>query len=91
MRGEAQAEGNRQSDGPGGHEGQESLSRSSTLRRSVHNRYIAGVCGGIAEFLGIDATVVRVLYVLLSILSKGFPGVIVYLVLWAVIPKREYY
>lgn len=67
------------------------MSRSNTLRRSVHNRYIAGVCGGIAEFLGIDATVIRVVFLLLSILSKGFPGIIVYVILWAVIPKREYY
>lgn len=61
------------------------------LRRSVHNRWIAGVCGGIGEFLGIDPTVLRVVYVLLSVISKGFLGIIVYIILWAVIPKREYY
>jgi len=64
---------------------------SGTLRRSVANRQIAGVCGGIAEFLGLDATLVRVLYVLLSIVPGTLVGgLIVYIVLWAVIPEREY-
>jgi phage shock protein C len=48
---------------------------------------IAGVCGGIAEWLGWDPTVVRVLYVVVSILSVAFPGILVYVVLWIVIPK----
>ena len=64
---------------------------SRPLRRSVHNRAIAGVCGGIAEFLGLDPTVIRVAYVLLSVFSAGFPGILVYVILWAVIPEREYY
>lgn len=55
------------------------------------NRQIAGVCGGIAEYFGIDPTAVRVAYVLLSIFSAAFPGLLVYLVLWVVIPPREYY
>lgn len=50
---------------------------------------IAGVCAGIAAFLGWDVTVVRVLYVLASILSAGFPGTLVYLALWLVMPVRE--
>jgi phage shock protein C len=48
---------------------------------------IAGVCGGLAEWLGWDPTVVRVLYVLASIVSAAFPGIVVYVVLWAVMPK----
>ena len=48
---------------------------------------IAGVCGGIAESLGWGATRVRLLYVLISILSAAFPGIVVYLILWIVIPK----
>jgi phage shock protein C len=47
---------------------------------------IAGVCGGIAEYLGMDPTVVRVLYILLSIVSVAFPGIIVYIVLMFVMP-----
>ena len=57
------------------------------LERSRTNRKIAGVCGGIAEWLGWDVTVVRVLYVLVSIVSAAFPGILVYLVLWLVMPK----
>lgn len=49
---------------------------------------IAGICGGFAESLGWDPTVVRILYVLVSILSAGFPGTIVYLILWLVMPQE---
>jgi phage shock protein PspC (stress-responsive transcriptional regulator) len=55
------------------------------LRRS-RNRMIAGVCGGLAEWLGWDPTLVRVLYVIVSILSAAFPGTIVYIILWIVMP-----
>ena len=48
---------------------------------------IAGVCGGIAEWLGLDPTVVRIVYVLVSILSAAFPGIIVYVILWILMPK----
>ncbi len=58
------------------------------LYRSRQHKLIAGVCGGLAEWLGWDPTVVRVLYVLLSIASVGFPGVIAYIILWMVMPKE---
>ena len=48
---------------------------------------IAGVCGGLAEWLGWDPTVVRVLYVLVSVLSAAFPGILMYLLLWVIMPK----
>jgi phage shock protein C len=57
------------------------------LYRSQRNKILGGVCGGIAEWLGWDPTMVRVLYVLASILSVAFPGTIVYIVLWIVVPK----
>ena len=57
------------------------------LRRSRSNRLIAGVVGGLAEWLGIDPTLARVLYVAGSILSAAFPGAIVYLALWLLIPE----
>ena len=57
------------------------------LRRSRKHKMIAGVCGGIAEWLGWDPTVVRVVYVVGSILSVAFPGILVYVVLWIVMPK----
>ena len=60
---------------------------SQGLKRS-RNGVIAGVCGGLAEWLGWDPTLVRVLFVLVSVLSAAFPGLFVYLVLWIVMPKR---
>jgi phage shock protein C len=59
------------------------------LQRSRRNRMIAGVCGGIAEWLGWDPTLVRVLYVLVSVLSVAFPGILVYLLLWIIMPKAS--
>jgi phage shock protein PspC (stress-responsive transcriptional regulator) len=59
-----------------------------SLRRSRTDKMIAGVCGGIAKSAGWDPTAVRVGYVLLSILSVGFPGILAYVILWAVMPKE---
>jgi phage shock protein PspC (stress-responsive transcriptional regulator) len=58
------------------------------LRRS-EDRIIAGVCGGLAEWLGWSPTHVRILYVVVSILSAAFPGTLVYLILWFVMPRPE--
>ena len=59
------------------------------LLRSRDERIIAGVCGGIAEWLGWSPSTVRVLYVLASVLSAAFPGILVYGVLWVLMPERE--
>ena len=59
------------------------------LRRSRSDRFIAGVCGGLADYFGLSPTGVRVVYVLASILSVAFPGIIVYLILWALIPSED--
>lgn len=56
------------------------------LQRSRTNRMLAGVCGGLAEFLGWDPTLTRVVFVLVSIFSAAFPGIIVYLILWLLMP-----
>ncbi len=45
------------------------------------------MCGGLADWLGWDATLVRILYVVVSILSAAFPGILVYVVLWIVMPR----
>ena len=58
------------------------------LHRSRKNRMIAGVCGGLGEHFGIDPTLVRIVYVVGSILSVAFPGILVYLILWVVIPEE---
>lgn len=55
------------------------------LRRSRHNRILAGVCGGLGEFFGISATWFR-LAMLLALLPGGVPGILIYLILWIVIP-----
>ena len=47
---------------------------------------IAGVCGGIADWLGWSPTLIRIIFVAASIISAAFPGMIVYVVLWAVMP-----
>lgn len=49
---------------------------------------IAGVCAGIAEYLEIDPTVIRVVYAALSLFTVGFPGLILYLVLAILIPNE---
>ncbi len=59
------------------------------LHRSRKYRILGGVCGGIAEFLGWDATVTRILFVLVSILSAAFPGIIVYIAMWLLMPNAE--
>ena len=53
------------------------------------DKMIAGVCGGLAAWLGWDPSLVRILYVLLSILSAAFPGILVYIILWLVMPPAE--
>lgn len=60
------------------------------LRRSP-NKMLAGVCSGIAEYLNLDPTVVRVAYVVISILSAAFPGVLLYLILMLLMPNSEDY
>ena len=58
------------------------------LLRSRTNKVIAGVCGGLARSLGWSPTTVRVLYVLISVLSVAFPGILVYIILWLVMPQE---
>jgi phage shock protein PspC (stress-responsive transcriptional regulator) len=50
---------------------------------------IAGVCGGLADWLGWDPTAVRILYVLISIFSAAFPGILIYIILAMVMPSEE--
>lgn len=53
-----------------------------------NDRWIAGVCGGIAEYFDWDPALVRLLYILLSVFSAGFPGTLIYIILWIVMPKH---
>lgn len=61
---------------------------SGTLSRSTTDRMIAGVMGGIARRYGWNSTLLRVIYVLVSIISAAFPGILVYLILWLLIPNE---
>ena len=63
------------------------MEMTNRLFRS-NDRMLGGVCAGIAEYLGWDPTLVRIAYIVLSIVSAAFPGILVYLILWIVMPPR---
>ncbi len=65
--------------------------KSQRLYRSNKERMIGGVCGGIAEYFNVDPTLVRLIYVMVSIFSIAFPGILVYIILWAIIPRSNIY
>ena len=60
---------------------------NTPLRRSRDQNMIAGVIGGLAEFLDLDVTLLRVVFVMVSIFSAAFPGILVYLILWVLVPR----
>ncbi len=60
---------------------------SKRLFRSKRNRIIAGVCGGIGEYFGIDPTVIRLLWVLFTFI--GGSGILAYIICWIVIPEEK--
>jgi phage shock protein C len=61
---------------------------SSTRLLRSRDKILGGVCGGMAKWLGWDPTLVRIAYVLISILSAAFPGTIVYIILWIIMPEE---
>ena len=64
------------------------MAEPTRLTRSTNNRLIAGVCSGIAEHYGWDPALVRIGFVILSLLP-AFPGIIVYILAWIIIPEGE--
>ncbi|MDQ8697963.1 PspC domain-containing protein [Hyphomicrobium sp. LHD-15] len=60
---------------------------SPPLRRVREGAMIAGVCGGLARWLGWDVTIVRLLYIVATVASIGFPGILTYLILWLLMPR----
>jgi len=58
------------------------------LRRSRHNRVLAGVCGGLSEFFGISAFWFRLSF-LIAFIPGGVPGIGLYLLAWLIIPKAS--
>jgi phage shock protein C len=69
--------------------GMSTVNPANPLRRSRSNKMIAGICGGLAVWLGWDPTLVRVLYVAVSVFSAAFPGILTYAILWIVMPEGD--
>lgn len=65
------------------------MSKSTGVRRDKRNGMIGGVCAGLARHFGWSVTGTRVVYVLASVLSAAFPGIIVYLILWLMLPESD--
>jgi phage shock protein C len=61
--------------------------RGSTLRRSRSNRVVAGVCGGLEAFFGLDAFWFRLAFVIAT-LPGGVPGIAAYLIMWLIVPSE---
>ena len=59
------------------------------LTRSRHHKVIAGICGGIAEYMDVDAPVIRVLYVIVSVLTGLVPGLLAYIIMMFVVPRAD--
>lgn len=56
------------------------------LYRSKDDRWLGGVCGGIAKYFNVDSTIIRVLFILLALIIGG--GILVYIILWIIIPEQ---
>lgn len=67
------------------------MDNNKKLYRSTKNRMLGGVCGGFAEYLGLDVTIVRLLYLILSIFTACFPGLILYILCLFVMPNEPGY
>jgi phage shock protein C len=55
------------------------------MHRSTTNKMVAGICGGLADYFGLDASLMRIIFVVLALL--GGPGILLYIVLWIVLPE----
>lgn len=64
--------------------------RPRRLRRSRNDRWIGGVCGGIAEYLNMDPTLVRVAVVIIALVTSGIPVAVIYLLMMLLVPEAGY-
>jgi phage shock protein C len=62
------------------------MAETRKLYRSRSNRQVAGVCGGLAQYFNLDATLIRILFVVLAVL--GGSGIVLYLAMWIIVPKE---
>ena len=63
------------------------MSESKPFTRSINDRVLAGVVGGIARRYGWNSTLLRAIYVIVSVASAAFPGILVYVILWLLMPE----
>lgn len=63
--------------------------RNTRLSRSTGNKVLSGVCGGLANYFGLDPTLVRIVYALVCFFTAIAPGIIVYIILTVIIPKDD--
>ncbi len=63
------------------------MATNKKLYRSQENRMLGGVCGGIAEYFSVDPTLIRLAYVLLTLFTAAFPGLILYIICLLIIPN----
>lgn len=64
------------------------MNTEKKLYRSRDAKMIAGVCGGLGKFFGIDPTIIRIIYIVLALFTTAFPGIILYIILMFVIPEE---
>ena len=67
------------------------MDKKKNLYRSTTHRMLGGVCGGVADYFGIDPTIIRLLYLVLSVFTAGFPGLLLYILCLFVIPNDPSY
>ncbi len=66
------------------------MSNDKQLTRSTDDRWIAGVCGGLSEYFGIDSTLIRIIFVLVTLIfSFVIGGLIIYAILWILMPEAK--
>ena len=62
------------------------MAETRRLYRSRSNRQVAGVCGGLAQYFNLDATLIRVLFIVLAVL--GGAGIVLYVAMWIIVPNE---
>jgi phage shock protein PspC (stress-responsive transcriptional regulator) len=65
------------------------MPKTQRFTRSINDRVLAGVVGGIAHRFGWNPTLLRAIYVIISVASAAFPGILVYLILWLLMPEGD--
>lgn len=60
------------------------------LYKSRQDKMLCGVLGGLAEYLGVDSTIVRIIFAILSLCSAGFPGLVLYIICALIIPEKPF-